>query len=182
MNSPLFIAVAGHPSSGKDTAAHYIVDRYHCAHVSLSGLIREYIIEHNLGEPDRDLLSGTGDALRKQHGGDYLVKLAVEKVAPPAVLSGIRTIEEAKTFQKLGGKIIAITVPIEVRYQRAHARGGLKDDVSFEKFKAQQEHEAVNTDPTMMNVEGVIKMADYSIENLGTKEELFGKIDEIMQL
>jgi len=182
MNQKLLIAIVGHPSTGKDTAAYYLVKKYHWDHVSMSDLLREYISEHHLyvGEPNRDLLHRTGDMLREKHGGDYLVKLALTKVKAPAVFSGLRTIKEVQKLKKEGGTIIAVTCPIELCYARALERKGDKDHISFEKFKAQLESQAANPESTKMNVEGVLAMTDYTIENTGTIQELYAKVDEVV--
>ena len=87
---------------------------------------------------------------------------------------------EAESIKKHGGILIAVTAPRALRYERAKARGRIGDDVSFEQFSAIEEKEANGKDPSAHNVDGVIAMADYSIENTGTLPDLYKKTEELL--
>ena len=88
---------------------------------------------------------------------------------------------EAESIKKHKGILIAVTAPRALRYERARERGRVGDDVSFEQFSAIEEKEASGKDPSAHNVDGVISMADYVIENTGTLLELHAKTDALMQ-
>ncbi len=175
------LAIVGQSSSGKDTAAKYLADRYGFYHFSSGDYFRKYVKENNLGEPTRPLLQKVATALREKYGGDYSMSAALKIPAKYLVVSGIRNRVEVDALKKAGGKIIAIEVPIEERYKRALARNRIGDDVSFEDFKKQQEAEVVSGDPNAQNLGAVIALSDYVIKNGGTPAELYKKIDELLE-
>ena len=177
----IIISVAGHPSSGKDTVAEYIAEHYDFFNWSGGDALRKYIRENNLGEPTREKLSELSIKLRKERGPDFLTRIAFETKTPRLLISGTRTVAEAESIKKHKGILIAVTAPRALRYERARERGRVGDDVSFEQFSAIEEKEASGKDPSAHNVDGVISMADYVIENTGTLLELHAKTDALMQ-
>lgn len=180
MKNNILIGLVGHPSSGKDTVSAYLMEKYDFRQSSGGEFLRFYIKEHNLGEPTRELMHEVANKLRSENGPDYLIKISLENQHPRLVLNGIRTNIEAETLKKQGGILIALTAPIEVRYKRAGERGRIGDGVSFEEFKKIEEIESKNSDPNAQNVNAVMKMADYTIINDGSKETLENKIEEVL--
>jgi len=177
----IILSVAGHPSSGKDTVAEYIAEHYDFFNWSGGDALRKYIRENNLGEPTREKLSELSIKLRKERGPDFLTRIAFETKTPRLLISGTRSVAEAESIKKHGGILIAVTAPRALRYERAKERGRVGDNVSFEQFTAIEEKEASGKDPFAHNVDGVIAMADYIIENTGTLPALHAKIDALMQ-
>ncbi len=180
-NREILVGLVGHPSSGKDTVAAYLVDTHKFTHVSTGDMIRFYIAEHGIEGQDRDTLKMVGTMLREEHGADYLARLALQNNSSRLIVSGLRAIAEAKMIQAAGGIIIACTAPIEIRYERASERGRLTDGVTFEKFKVQEEAEASNPNLEAPNVSAVVAMADYTINNVGTLQDLHNEVDEIIK-
>ncbi|MBI5126316.1 MAG: nucleoside monophosphate kinase [Candidatus Taylorbacteria bacterium] len=174
------IAFVGQPAVGKDAVAEYIARHYKLTHISSGDLIRAYVTENNLGGLDRTNLQVVGNKLRAQYGGDYLVVLALRKTPDNLILTGLRTIDEVETFKKTGGTVIAITAPIEFRYQLAKKRGRIGENISFEEFKNIEEQEAQNPDRNSQNVNQVIGMATIEVVNEGTLEELFEKVKRVV--
>lgn len=179
MNRKIIIGLVGHPSSGKDTVADYIMKKYDFVHISTSDLIREYIHENKLGEPTRLLMHDTANLLRQKNGPDYLVIKALKKDAGRLILSGIRAVSEAKRVKDEGGFIVSLQAPIELRYKLAKERGRIGDD-TFLQFKTIEEKEAENTDQNAQNVDGVMRLSDYTIENDGSIKDLHQKIDDVI--
>ncbi len=175
------LAFVGPPAVGKDAVANYIEQKFGLTHISSGDLIRNYVKEHNLGELDRKNLQTVGNKLRAEQGGDVLVRIALEKVKENLIISGLRAIDEVKTFKKNGGKIISINAPLQRRYELGKLRGRIGDTVSFEDFKKIEEEERNNTDRNGQNVDRVMAMADVEIENDGTLEDLFKKCDQVVE-
>ncbi|TSC67760.1 MAG: dephospho-CoA kinase [Parcubacteria group bacterium Gr01-1014_72] len=175
----VILGIVGHPSCGKDTVAEYLVKKHGFVYASTSDAIRSYMKEYSMGEPLRERMAVVAHELRKREGGDVLVRLTlglnkgVERIA----VGGLRAVAEAQALRIAGGKIIAITAPIEVRYERARKRGRIGEE-SFERFRANEERESANPDPNAPNVNAVIALANITIENVGTREELFKNIDD----
>lgn len=173
------LAFVGHPAVGKDAVANYVEQTYGLKHVSSGDIIRAYVTENNLGDLSRENLGIQGNILRKEKGGDILVKIALEKNPNDLILSGLRTVDEVETFKKAGGKIVAVTAPLEKRFEWAKTRGRIDDNTSFEDFKKIEDKERANAERTSQNVEQVIAMRDMEIVNDGTLEDLFKKVDQI---
>jgi dephospho-CoA kinase len=180
-SSNIKLAIVGPRGTGKDTVANYLVEKKGFTHISSSDLIREHIISNQLGTPTRELLQKTAMELRQKHGGDYLVRLAMEGDHPRLIISGLRALPEIETFKGLGGKVIAITAPLEIRYKWAASRGDIDSTVSFEQFQNFEEREATSTDPNAQNVKGVVSLADHFIENSGDKDHLFKQLDWLLE-
>lgn len=179
------IAFVGPAAVGKDVVSEYLSEKYSLKHISSGDIIREYILKNNLGELNRKNLQLTGNKLRKERGGDVLVKIALENSdkdgANGLILSGLRAIDEVETFKKLGGTVIGITAPIEQRYNLTKKRGRIGENISFDDFKKIEDEEDLNSDRNGQNVSRVVSMADITIVNDGTLEELFGKIESIIK-
>lgn len=174
------LAFVGQPAVGKDAVANYIEQKYKLTHISSGDLVRDYVKKNNLGGLDRKNLQKVANELRTKNGGDFLVKVALEKNRDDIIISGLRAIDEVSTFKAMGGKIIVITAPINKRYEWAKMRRRIGDDVSFNDFKKIEEIEKVNIDRNGQNVDQVVSMADIEIVNDGTLEELFRKCDEVV--
>ncbi len=175
------LAFVGPPAVGKDAVANYIEQKFALTHISSGDLIRNYVTENKLGDLDRKNLQTVGNKLRAERGGDVLVKIATEKVKDNLIISGLRAIDEVDTFKKNGGTIIAITAPLQRRYELGKIRGRIGDNVSFEDFKKIEDEERANTDRNGQNVDQVLAMADLEIVNDGTLEDLFKKCDEVVR-
>lgn len=175
------LAFVGPPAVGKDAVANYIEEKYKLTHISSGNLVRDYIKKNNLGELDRKNLQTVANKLRNERGGDVLVRMAFDMVQDNMILSGLRAIDEAETFKKLGGIIISITAPVERRYELGKIRGRIGDNISLTDFIKIENEEQASADRNSQNVEKVISMADMEIVNDGTLEDLFSKSDELMK-
>lgn len=172
----------GHAAVGKDTLALYVSEKLSIPNVSSGDMIRKYVTDNNLGTLERENLKKVGNSLRQEFGGDFLVKLAIElHDNKDIILSGLRTVDEVTTFKKLGGIIIAVTAPAERRYELAKLRNRIDDKVTFEEWKKNEEEEYSSSDNTKQNINGVIALADYEIQNLGALEDLYRECDSLIQ-
>jgi len=176
----IILGLVGQPSGGKDTAAAYLIDKYGFVLVSTSDMIRDYIAKNNLGEPIRTLMQEVANKLRLENGPDYFVQLGLKTVGNKLVFTGMRNPSEVATLKKVGATIIEISAPIEVRYQRAIARKRVGENVSLEDFRRIEEKEFESTDPNNQNTGAVLKMADHTIINDGSLEELYQYLDLLM--
>ena len=71
--------------------------------------------------------------------------------------------------------VVYVTLDQKSRWERIYNRKEKSDDkVSFEKF---QEMERAEIE---VNIPKIGEKADFRIENTGTKEELFAKVDEVI--
>jgi dephospho-CoA kinase len=175
------LAFVGPPAVGKDAVSAYVEEKYSLEHISSSDLVRKHITLNNLGGLDRPNMQMVANKLRKEQGGDILVRIAMEKAGDDVIVSGLRAIDEIKTFKKMGGTVITISAPFERRYELAKLRNRIGDGVSLEEFRRIETDEKVNIDKNGQNVDEVVKMADIEIVNDGTLEDLYRKCDEVIK-
>lgn len=176
----LVIGVTGHPASGKDAVAEYLEEKGF-AHLSGGNILRGIMKEQGL-PVDRTSVREFVKEMRAKEGNHFPYKEIADKVERDTVVSGLRNIAEYSVFKEKfldEFMCIAVDCPIEVRYERASSRGRIGDDVTFERFKEEEEHERL-ADSGSHEVDKVIELADAILENSGTKEELFQKIDELL--
>lgn len=176
----IILGLVGHPSCGKDTVAAYLASQFNFKHISTGDTVRQYITSNNLGGLDRPNMQVVANQLRAEYGAGTLAEMALQDPAESLAISGLRTIAEAETLKQAGGQIICITAPIELRYERAKARGRVGEDIDLEKFAEIESREAYSRDPNGQNTEGVIALADHTINNVGTLAELHSQIDKLV--
>lgn len=179
-NTPLVIGITGQPSSGKDTVAAHLVGKGF-QHFSGGDILREEMKQ--LGLPlDREQVREFSAKMRETHGNAYLTKKIIRHISKNAVISGFRNVAGVETFRKHFPRtfaLVAVDAPVEVRYRRARSRGRIGDDISFEQFQEEENQERVSPSGSH-EVDKVIALADYHIQNTGTQEELFQKIDAVL--
>ncbi len=180
VNESIIIGVTGHPASGKDTIADYLASQ---GFFKISGgdILREEM--QKLGIPiDRSHIHEFVNEMRKERGNGYLAEEMIKKIKGNAVVSGIRNSEEIRIFREKFGnafKLIAVQTPIEARYVRAKERGRIGDAISFERFKTEEEKEKA-AESGSHEVDNVMALADVIMNNDGSKEDLFQKIDTLV--
>ena len=104
-------------------------------------------------------------------------KQITESWADIKVIGSIRLPDELKDARDLGAKIIYITAPVELRYERfMNLRREKGDDgkQTFEEFSLQEQ------EWTEIQIPILGAQADFKIENTGSLEELYTKVDEII--
>lgn len=172
------IGLTGHQSSGKDTAAEVLAERGFL-HISTSDLIRVEMRE--LGIPtDRDHIREFATKKRSERGAGYLAELASLKATEKTVISGLRNAEEVEILRKKFGAdfcLVVIDAPLETRYKWALARNRETDHITFEQFAEQQQKERASAS---QQVDIIIAMADKTIVNDGTLEDLKKKVMELV--
>lgn len=179
----IVIGITGLTGSGKDTVAEYLKTKGFF-YSSLSDRIREECTVRGL-PIDRDNLIAVGNDLREKFGHDILAKRSMEKLTNEgigrAIFVSIRHPKEAEYLKAQSGfYLLFVEAPIELRYKRNGQRGRPEDFVSFEKFKEQEERERFGS-AAQQQIDKVIAMADYTIVNEGTVEELNKQVEEIIK-
>jgi dephospho-CoA kinase len=174
----MIIGLVGEKLAGKDTVANYLVGKHNAAHFRFTHILDAVLEELNL-EISRENEITLGLALRKIFGEHVLVNALEQRVkrslASYRVVNGIR-MDEFSVVKSWGAKTIYITAPADTRFQRYMLRREKADDavMNFEQFKQQE------TGPTELEIPGLGKQADYKIENVGSMDELYKKVDDII--
>lgn len=175
-NRPRIIGLSGTFASGKDTLAHYLVRQYHYLHVSTGDMVRQEALKER-GSIERPILHEVADGLRRTHGAGVLADLAIKTFEAKQaerddykglVVSGLRSLGEAKAIKAAGGILVFTDAPVETRHQRMVSRK--RDDettLSLEEFKAQEatELEAAGEGDEAFNILGIRKLSDIILHN-----------------
>lgn len=159
------IGLAGTFASGKDTIGHRLADDHGYTHVSLGDMVRK-VAQEKYGSIERPILHSTAREFRYDHGAGAFVLEAL-KEARPTVISGIRTLGEAKALLEAGGTLVFVDAPVEVRYERVKSRNRDKEiELTLEEFKASEEKELyAGPNDEDFNIRGIKDIADIVVEN-----------------
>ena len=182
----MILGVTGTNGAGKGAVVEYLVKKKGFTHYSVRDLIIEEVLRRGL-PLNRTNIGETATSMRAEFSPSYFVeeflKRAKEEGREDVIIESIRTLKEAEYLKEHGAYLVGVDAPVEERYRRITARGSVTDHVSFEDFRAQEDAEYSPkdaTDPSQMNVLGVLRGADYTLMNDGAHEELSGKIEEML--
>jgi dephospho-CoA kinase len=182
----MILGVTGTNGAGKGAVVEYLKTEKGFAHYSVRDLIVEEVLRRNL-DLNRTNIGETATSMRKEFEPAYFAKMFLERAKARGdknvVIESIRTLAESDYLKKHGAHLIGVDAPLAIRYERITSRGSVTDKVSLEEFRVQEDAEytpADPTDPSQMNVLGVLALADYIIKNDGTVEELHAKIEKML--
>lgn len=180
----MIIGITGTDGAGKGAVVDYLVEHKGFAHYSNSGQITKEIERRGM-EVNRANQRLVGNDMRREFGRDVLVVRSLKEFTVSGkhdgVFEAIRALAEAKTIKANGGVLLVVDADQKLRYERITKRGSAKDSVSFEKFCEQEAIEMNDPDPHGMQKAKVMEMADYTIMNEGTLEELHEKIEDVLK-
>lgn len=182
----MILGITGTNGAGKGVVVEYLVQKKGFTHYSMRDLIVEEIERMGL-EVNRVNMGTVGTDMRKHHGPAYFTDTFIARAEATGVqnvvIESVRALAEAENIRKYGGFTVGIDAPVQVRYGRITERKSPTDQVSFEQFREQEDAEyrpLDASDPTQMNVLGVLETADYTLINDGTLEEFQAKIEEMI--
>jgi len=181
----MILGIGGVLGGGKGTVVEYLKDKYGFTHYSSSDLLIQMLEER--GEVvDRDGMNRIANELRAQNPAGVPAKnyerYETEGDEEDVIFESLHSVPEADFIKSIGGIVIGVTADSDIRYDRILARGSVKDNVTKDEFIAQQKREEEGSeDKNKSNIFSVIRQADFVIKNNGTLEELYAKVDKIMQ-
>ncbi|MGZ6004826.1 MAG: AAA family ATPase [Candidatus Saccharimonadales bacterium] len=184
------IGVAGTFGSGKDTVADYLADNEDFVHISTGDLVREESIKRHGSIERNPYLQETATYLRRTFGGDVLIKRGLERVEHDGkqhagvVFTGIRSLGEARGVKQLGGTLVYVDAPIEIRYERMQKRQRDKEaHVSLEQFKQNELNEQTKSDDEAeFNIYKIKDEADIVIQNDSDLETFINRAKKALKL
>lgn len=181
----MIIGITGTLGSGKGTVVEYLKTKYGFKHYSARAFISEEVARR--GMPDnRDSMHIVGNELRTQFGPastvDKLFERALE-AGGNGVIESLRAIAEVKALQAKTPPCLVIGVDADqkIRYERTLGRKSSTDNVSYERFIADEAREMSDPDPNGMNIKGCLEACDVIIDNSGDLESLYNQIDDIIK-
>jgi dephospho-CoA kinase len=174
----MIIGLVGEKLAGKDTAANYLMQNYGADHFRFTHILDAILEELNLPISRQNEID-LGLGLRKIFGEHVLANAMEQRVrkswAGFCVVNGIR-MDELEMVRSWGpAKIIYITAPLQTRYERYKKRSEKADDaqMNLQQFTEQEKS------PTEVAIPSLGEKADYKIENTGSMDEFYKKIDNI---
>lgn len=185
----MIIGLSGTFAAGKDVLANNLQDKFGLMHMSTGDIVRE-IAQMEKGSTERPVLQEVATELRQTYGGGILVQRAIDRyhnsirTYAGVVITGIRSLGEAKEVKALDGKLVFIDAPIELRYQRMQERQRDQEaGLSFEEFK-QREKKELNSglSDADFNISKLKEIADITLENSGTLEDFYAQAEKSLQL
>jgi dephospho-CoA kinase len=172
----------GRIGSGKDEVIKYLSKECGLPMISVGDIVRQIATDEGL-PPSRDNLHHISSQLFREHGKTYFMNLVLQRVMDKgwekAGVTGIRTPDDVRHLKhRLDGDLVLFHVYVDdprLRYERVTQRKSARDPEDYQSFIAQDTEEE-----TMFHIDEASAMADYSLDNSGTREDLHREIDEIV--
>jgi dephospho-CoA kinase len=176
------IGVVGLNGSGKDEVVNYLNKKYGVPLISVGDIVREIASKEGI-EPTRDNLDAITKRYFSQFGEGYFVKQVVEKIRlnkwKVVGISGIRSPKDIAIVKEAFKQDFVLTYVYisdsKVRYERISKRGSKRDQASYEDFLKQDK-----ISQELFHIQDAIKLADYSIPNDGSLEDMHNAIDNLV--
>lgn len=173
------IALSGLKRSGKDTIGNYLIQNYDCKRYAFADevkrLARELFLEEFIqNDKPVDLLQWLGNTMRQRNPDVWINRLATmiqltKDPVPNLVVTDVRYPNEVQALKNLGFTIVKVQVPVEVSIERCKAT-----EVNFTEELLLHESEQL--------AQSNERYYDYVIENTGTLEELYSKVEEMVEV
>lgn len=173
------IALSGLKRSGKDTVGSYLIQNYSCKRFAFADEVKRLardLFPEEFVQNDKpvDLLQWLGNTMRQRNPDVWINKLTTmiqltKDPVPNLVVTDVRYPNEVQALKKLGFTIVKVQVPVEVSIERCK-----NTEVNFTEELLLHESEQL--------AQSNEQYYDYVIENTGTIEELYNKIDKLVEV
>ena len=175
----MLVGLTGRNASGKSTFVEWFSAKG-LRSVSCSDSIRAWLADQGI-ESTREALIEGGRELRRQGGGGVLAEMLLDILSgDDAVVDSIRTPAEVQALRKRGDFfLIEVRADEDSRWERMNLRGRAGDPVDKQVFLKQEEAEASSKDEAGQALDATAELADITIDNDGTLEELEMKLQEV---
>ncbi len=174
----MIIGLTGENCAGKTIVAEYLMKRSFYF-LSLSDVIREELKAEGKAITRSNLIE-KGNELRERFGPGVLGKRIADKIQADKnyVIDSIRNPAEVEELKKLGRfSLFYITAPPETRFKRIKERKRETDPQTYEAFLEIEKMEMDNEDKTKQNLKGTFALADRTISNEGSMNDMHDKMD-----
>lgn len=183
----MIVGVSGSFGSGKDILGVYLADKYGFMNISTGDIVRE-IAQEQRGSIERPVLHEVANELRHKYGGGVLVERAIDRyhnsirTYAGATITGIRSLGEAKAIKALGGQLVFVDAPFDIRYNRMVERQrDAETQITLEEFRAREESEISSgvTDADF-NLGKIEQIADFKLINDSSLEDFYKAADKAL--
>jgi dCMP deaminase len=177
----MIIGLTGKNGSGKTEVCEYLKSRGF-AYRSLSDEIRNEIRRQGK-EIDREILIEVGNRLRGDFGSGILAERIVRDLEADQnyVIDSIRNPSEVEVLRKRGGfTLLGIDADPEIRFERSRKRGRENAAGTLEQFLNEERKELDSEDPAQQQLNATGRLADLTVANNGSLDELHRRLDQIL--
>ncbi|MCX6247563.1 MAG: AAA family ATPase [Bacteroidetes bacterium] len=179
----IIIGITGTLGAGKGTIVEYLVREKKFIHYSVRAYLLDKIRE--LGMPEnRDSMFRLANELRARSGPSFVTDELYKQAAVSGkncVIESIRTPGEIASLRTKGNfYLLAVDARPDIRYQRILLRQSETDRISRETFIENEEREMNTEDPNKQNLKKCISMADFMLQNDGTKKDLVHQLQKVL--
>lgn len=183
----MVVGVSGSFGSGKDILGVYLSEKYGFMNISTGDIVRE-IAQAERGSIERPVLFEVANELRHKYGGGVLVEKALDRYHNSirnyagVTITGIRSLGEVKAIKDLGGTVVFVDAPFEMRYQRIlDLQRDAEIQISLEDFRAREELElSSGVSDADFNLAKIEKIADITLINDKTIEDFYKAADKAL--
>jgi dCMP deaminase len=176
----MLIGLTGRNASGKGEVANDLRDRGFDYH-SLSDAIRDEIRAGG-EEPCRETLIAVGNELRREHGPAVLARRILKKIDldTNCVIDSIRNPAEVEALRGAGHfRLVEVTADPQARFDRILGRNREGDPRTLADFLELEQREA-RGGTHAQNLDGVGELADHTLANNGSLDELRENVDALL--
>ena len=185
-NQEVYIGLTGSMASGKGELAKCLLN-LNFSYISLSDMVRDAARKRGLKKVNRQDMQDIGNELRKQGGPGVLARQIREKINSDRkktwVIDGIRNPAEVVELRELPHfYLIGITSDLKILLERINSRKRDTDLAPISEMREVIQREWGNGESEEgQQVGRCMDLADFTIENNGTLEELQRKCQEILR-
>jgi dCMP deaminase len=179
----MIFGLSGLNGAGKGEVLKFLEGRSFYAY-SLSDVIRRRLAAQGL-EETRERMIEAGTTIRADKGPGGLAEILADKLVGDRnyVIDSIRHPTEVEVLRRTTNRfqLIWVEAPPEYRLERIKARGRSGDATTLEEFRAQEDRELGSDDPAAQQLMAVRDLADITLRNDGTLEELQQKLQAVLE-
>lgn len=179
----MIIGITGYFAAGKGEAAEYLASKHGFVKRGYGDTIRTEMTEMGIAL-GRDAEYAHANVQREKHGFGYWSKKIVESIKPgeKVVVEGIRNPGELTELAAADDfHLIAVTAPLELRFERMIARQKIGDPQTIEELKIKEAREAHSDNPNEQNIAACVEKADYVIDNGDGWDSFHQQLDDIIK-
>ena len=180
----MIIGLTGRIASGKGVVSDFFKEKGF-EYLSLSQEVREEAKKRGI-LIERKNLQDLGNLMRKEESSGALAKRIIKKINKNKnyIIDGIRNtgeIQELKKQFKDDFYLISLDADLKMRWRNTQNRGKESDPKTYEEFLKADKRDFEENLENGQQVKKCMELADYSLLNNSTIEELNKKIEKIYE-
>lgn len=178
----MIIGITGYFAAGKGEAADYLHTKHGFIKRGYGDMIRAELRMAGVAL-GRDAEYHHANVQRAKHGFGYWSKKIVDSIKPgeKVVVEGIRNPGELDELASADDfHLIAITAPLELRFERMLARQKEGDPSTLEELKEKEAREAQSKDPAKQNIAACVEKAEFEVDNSDGWDAFHHQLDKIV--